>query len=200
MERKNFSSSDQTKLALSAALKKLMVQKPLEKITIRDITDMCGIRRQNFYYHFEDIYDLLRWMFQEEAISLLSQHEGALLWQDGLLQLFQYIEKNHDVCCCALKSLGRDHIKRFFEADIHEIIHRTVEQIGTDIGALDANICSKADISLMTHFYVIALAGIVESWLLGEIDRTPEELIDFADRLLNDHVEGAKIRLNKINP
>lgn len=198
MEGKNFNSSVQTKLALSAALKKLMTQKSLEKIIIRDITDLCGIRRQNFYYHFEDIYDLLRWMFQEEAISLLSQHEGALLWQDGLLQLFQYIEKNHDVCYCALKSLGRDHIKRFFEADIYEIIHRTVEQIGNDIGVPDTSIYFKSDIAMMTHFYVVALAGIVESWLLGEIDRTPEELIDFADRLLNDHVEGAKIRLNKL--
>lgn len=81
MERR----SDQTKRALADALKRLMAQKPVDKISIRELSDLCGIRRQNFYYHFEDVYDLMRWMFQEEAVSLLRRHEGALLWQDGLL-------------------------------------------------------------------------------------------------------------------
>lgn len=47
----------------------------------------------------------------------------------------------------------------------------------------------------MTHTYVITLSGIMESWLIGEIDRTPEELITFADTFLQDHINGAKMRL-----
>ena len=74
-------------------------------------------------------------MFQEEAAALLQQHEGTFLWQEGLLQLFRYIEQNRAVCLCALKSVGREHLKRFFEADIHAIIHRAVEQIGEEVGA-----------------------------------------------------------------
>lgn len=69
-------------------------------------------------------------MFQEEAVALLQQHEGTLLRQEGLLQLFRYIEQNRAVCLCALKSVGREHLKRFFEADIHTIIHRAVEEVG----------------------------------------------------------------------
>ena len=130
MERRTNAASDQTKYALAVALKELMAQKPIDKITIHDLTERCGIRRQNFYYHFADVYDLLRWMFQEEAVALLQKHEGTLLWQEGLLQLFRYIEQNREVCLCALKSVGREHLKRFFEADIHAIIHRAVEQIG----------------------------------------------------------------------
>lgn len=113
MEKRTYAASDQTKHALAAALKELMAQKPIDKITIHDITGRCGIRRQNFYYHFEDVYDLMRWMFQDEAVSLLRQHEGTLLWQEGLLQLFRYIEENKAVCLCALRSVGREHLKRF---------------------------------------------------------------------------------------
>ena len=116
MERRPNTASQQTKQALAAALKELMAQKPIENITIHDLTEHCGIRRQTFYYHFEDVYDLLRWMFQEEAVALL--------------QLFRYIEQNREVCLCALKSVGREHLKRFFEADIHAIIHRAVEEVG----------------------------------------------------------------------
>ena len=194
MEKRTYTASESTKHALAAALKALMAQRPLDKITINDITELCGIRRQNFYYHFADVYDLLRWTFDEEAMSLLRRHEGALLWQDGLLQLFQYLEENRAVCCCVLKSVGRATIKRFFEADIYTVIHRTVDQISADIG-LSENSSVRTDTDLLTHFYVVALVGVMESWLLGEIDRTPQELIAFADRLLQDHVRGAVIRL-----
>lgn len=198
MKKRTYAVSEQTKHALSMALKDLMAQKPFDKITIHDLTERCGIRRQNFYYHFEDVYDLLHWMFQEEAISLLQQHEGALLWHEGLLQLFHYIEENKAVCLCALKSVGRQHLKRFFEADIHAIIHRAVEQIGKEVGAIQAGVTAD-DIALMTHFYVVAAVGVIESWLMDEIDRTPEELIAFLDRLLQDHIRGAQIRWEAAN-
>ncbi len=193
MEKRTYAASGQTKQALAAALKELMAQKPVDKITIRDLTDHCGIRRQNFYYHFADVYDLMRWMFQEEAVSLLAQHEGTLLWQEGIVQLFQYLEENKAVCVCALRSVGHDHLRRFFETDIYAVIHRTVEQIGTELG-LDPE-HPQVDVDLVTHFYVMALAGMMESWLLGELDRTPEELIAFADQLLQDHVLGGRARL-----
>ena len=193
MNQKNLSVSEQTKRELAAALKEAMAQKPLDKITISELTSICNMRRQSFYYHFEDIYDLLRWMFENEAISLLRQQEGALLWKEGLLQLFHYLEENRTVCLCALRSMGHDHIKRFFEADIYAIIHLTIEQLADEIG-VRSHLDSFMDVETLTHFYVVALAGIVESWLLGEIDRTPEELIQFADTMLNDQVRGAAAR------
>ena len=198
MERKPNAASDQTKHALAEALKTLMAQKPFDKITIRDITELAGIRRQNFYYHFEDVYDLMRWMFEEEAISLLRRHEGTLLWQDGFLQLFQYLDENRAICLCALRSVGRDCLKRFFKADIYAVIHRTVEQLGEDIGVLDA-LGGNADVEMMTHFYIIAAAGVVESWLTGEIDKTPQELIAFMDQAICDHMRGAQLRIQEMN-
>ena len=51
-----------TKRALAASLKRLLAEKPLSKITISDITDDCGINRMTFYYHFQDIYDLIEWI------------------------------------------------------------------------------------------------------------------------------------------
>ena len=50
---------NQTKQALEASLKHLLLQKPLDKITISDLTKDCGISRMAFYYHFKDIYDLV---------------------------------------------------------------------------------------------------------------------------------------------
>lgn len=193
MQDKNSTASEQTKQQLAAALKTLMERKPLDKITISELTAICKIRRQSFYYHFEDIFDLVRWMFENEAVSLLKQQEGALLWKEGLLQLFRYLEENRAVCLCALKSVGHEHIRRFFEADIYAIIHRTIEQLGEEIG-VRSRLDSFVDVELLTHFYVVSLAALLESWLLGEIERTPEQLVEFADMFLNDQVTGAAAR------
>lgn len=59
--------SNTTKQNLEASLKKVMLQKPLDKITISDITSDCGISRMAFYYHFKDIYDLVEWSCLEDA-------------------------------------------------------------------------------------------------------------------------------------
>ena len=48
--------SDITKRALEASLKKMLLKKPVTKITISDITEDCGVNRATFYYHFKDIY------------------------------------------------------------------------------------------------------------------------------------------------
>ena len=61
-----------TKQALEASLKHMLLKKPLDKITIRDITDDCGISRMAFYYHFKDIYDLVEWSCVEKNLRHLA--------------------------------------------------------------------------------------------------------------------------------
>lgn len=69
--------SNTTKQALEAALKEMMLKKPLDKITIRDLTETCGISRMAFYYHFKDIYDLVEWACAEDAAAALQGKRPA---------------------------------------------------------------------------------------------------------------------------
>lgn len=191
MKKRTYEASETAKREICAALKTLMAQKPLNKITVAEIMQSCGMARQHFYYHFEDIYDAVRWMFDQEAVALLREHEGVMLWQEGLLQLFQYLQENRAVCLCALHSLSREHLKRFFQTDIHAIIQSTIQRI-----VIESN-CQASDreVDLLTRFYVGALASLIEEWLLGDIQEPPGELIRFADQLLKDHVRGAALRM-----
>ena len=63
-----------TKYALEDALKKLLLQKPIDKITINDLTEECGISRMTFYYHFKDIYDLVEWVCIEDGKRALQDN------------------------------------------------------------------------------------------------------------------------------
>ena len=196
MRKRTYEASEAAKWEICSSLKSLMTQKSLNKITVAEIMQSCGMARQHFYYHFEDIYDAVRWMFDQEAVALLREHEGVMLWQDGLLQLFQYLQENRAVCLCALHSISREHLKRFFQTDVHVIIQGTIERI---VEELNYHV-SEEEVDLLTKFYVGALASIMEEWLLGNIQETPEELIRFADQLLKDHVRGAALRMAETPP
>lgn len=183
------SASERTKRNLAAALKKKMAKKPLEQITIQELTDPCGMQRRAFYYHFEDIYDLVRWMFQEEAISLLKRQEGALLWQEGLLQLFYYLEENRAVCLCALRSPGHDTLKRFFGANLEAIFRQALEETA-----------ARLELELDPEgipLFVSALGGIMESWLLGSFSDTPEKMVSRINSFLQSHIYGIQVLQNR---
>lgn len=60
-----------TKLALANALKKLPQKKFLDDITVKELVEECEVNRQTFYYHFQDIYDLLRWFLEHETSEAL---------------------------------------------------------------------------------------------------------------------------------
>ena len=187
---KEYKSSAATRRAISEALMALMVQRPLDKITIGEIMDACGMRRQHFYYYFTDIYDLLRWTFEEEALQLRREQSGDLPWQEGLLQLFHYIADHRAICLCALDSLGREYLKQLFETDISGIVRRTVDRLARENGFPE----NAAMEDTAVRFLTLALAGVMESWLRGELTQTPEELIGIFSTIFQDYIRGVMLR------
>ena len=73
--------SEITKKALAESLKKLLSKNKLNKITIKEITEDCGVNRQTFYYHFKDIYDLLEWIYKNEVIQEIEEKTTYETWQ-----------------------------------------------------------------------------------------------------------------------
>ena len=63
-----------TKQAIKASFMKLLNQKPLSKISVRDIVEDCGINRNSFYYHFQDIPSLLGEIVTEQTDELIRQY------------------------------------------------------------------------------------------------------------------------------
>ena len=61
--------AERTKLWIAAAMKRLMAKKPLGKIRVTEICREAEIERPTFYYHFQDKYDLVAWIFFQDADS-----------------------------------------------------------------------------------------------------------------------------------
>ncbi len=180
-------SAEHTKKLLAASLKKLMAVKPFNKITVREVVDDCGLNRQTFYYHFQDLPDLAKWMFEQEVVILLQVQKDILTWEDGVLQLFNYLETNRAVCLCAFHSLGHEQLKRLVYADSHAFLKKVVEHLAVGLEV------DEAYQDFVAHFYTVAIAGLAESWLLTPSSQqmSPEEMLALINLTIGDNIRNA---------
>ena len=86
--------AQKTKASLARALKELVDEKPLAQITVTEIASRAGINRQTFYYHFKDIYELIGWIYQTEALEAVEGYVSCEAWQQGMLRFLEYIKEN----------------------------------------------------------------------------------------------------------
>ena len=149
-----------TKLALSASLKKFMEKKPLSKITVSEIIADCNVNRKTFYYHFVDIYALLKWMLEQEAIEVVRQFDLLLDYKEAITFVMDYVETNAHIISCAYDSMGRDEMKRFFYADFIGIMETLVDSVERELGVV-----TPADFkSFLCELYTEALASMLIEW------------------------------------
>ena len=111
-----------TKAALEASLKKLLLKKPLDKITINDLTTDCGISRMAFYYHFKDIYDLVEWSCLEDATQALQGKKTYETWQEGLQQIFEAVLENKPFIMNVYHSVSREQIETSLSSDARSAV------------------------------------------------------------------------------
>lgn len=148
-----------TKQALEASLKKLLLQKPLDKITINDLTSDCGMSRMAFYYHFRDIYDLVEWACLEDATVALQGKKNYADWQEGLMQIFEAVYENKPFVLNAYRAVSREQIENYLFSLTYTLIEDIVEEQseGMEIREEDKN--------FIAHFYKYSFVGVMLDWI-----------------------------------
>lgn len=124
-------ASLKTKRALAESLKKLMRAKPFSKITVTEIVNDCGVNRKTFYYHFEDIYALLRWIFEEEAVNIVRKFDLLNDYDEAVEFIYEYISENKDLLRNAYDAFGSVELSSFFHVSfvgLNESLIESVEQ------------------------------------------------------------------------
>ncbi len=174
--------AEMTKDILCASLKNNLAHKTLDKISIKEITDDCGLNRQTFYYHFDDIYQLMDRLLKKEAVSIFLDQGELLNWKEGLTLLFDYITANRDMCFNALTSVGNQYIYRFFYDELYAIIRNNLENTVEGCG-LDEKHKEQ-----LAQYTVISWGSYIVAWMRGIVEETPEEITEFLiGRIRHDH-------------
>ncbi len=161
-----------TKYALETSLKNLLLQKPLDKITINDLTEDCGISRMAFYYHFRDIYDLIEWACLEDATRALQGKKTYDNWKEGLTQIFEAVLENKAFIMNVYRSISREQIENYLFKLTYQLIMGVVEEksVGKDI---DEN-----DKIFIAEFYKYGFVGIMLDWIKQGMKDDYHEIVE----------------------
>lgn len=174
-----------TKKALAASLKKLLAEKPLDKITVIDIVEDCEVNRQTFYYHFKDIYDLVEWIYTSEATKVIGDKKTYDTWQQGFLRIFEYVLENKAFVINTYHSLSREHLERYLYNEVYILLIGVVEEKAAGMAVRDD------DKAFIANFYKYAFVGLMLEWIRTGMKEKPSSIIERLSTLIHGDIADA---------
>ncbi|MBQ3969973.1 MAG: TetR/AcrR family transcriptional regulator C-terminal domain-containing protein [Clostridia bacterium] len=173
-------TSMNTKKALARSLRSAMEKKTFSKITVSEIISDCGVNRKTFYYHFQDIYALLKWMLEQDAIEVVKKFDLIVDYEEAITFVMDYVESNNHIINCAYDSIGHDHVKSFFYSDFISLASDLITNAENKIGLKLDEDYKK----FLSKFYTEALSGMLMDWIKNreQIDR--KSIIDYISKTI----------------
>ena len=158
-----------TKKVIAYSLKDLMKTKDFQKISIKEIMEHADYRRQTFYDHFADKYELLDWIYQQEIKEIIEHFIAYEHWTKIIPRMLHYFEKNHDFYQKSLLIKANNSFDYYFSKQIQAFIKNIL---------LEANMvnCSPSQLEKNTHFYSYGFTGIIKEWLLDGCHSPTKEI------------------------
>lgn len=151
----------ETKHMLAESFKKLLSRRRLDKITVKDIVEDCGVNRQTFYYHFHNVYDLMEWAFRDAAETLAREQLEQEDWIGGVEALMDELRRDKSLILNAYHSISHetvaDFLKRILRPHLLRFVQAQAEEMETPPG--------QEDVDFVADIYTVTVAGIIMEWI-----------------------------------
>ena len=163
-----------TKKAILESFLHLVGKKPIDKITVRDIVDDCGINRNTFYYYFQDIYAVLEELCRSVFEALPADKSLAETTSAFYLLLADFTKRHTHAARSLSLSLGFEGLERYFSVELDALISACY-QSSVHTKPL------KTELRLLRH----ALIGLCLDTMRGDCDpnEVAKELAQLLDRI-----------------
>ncbi len=175
--------SQLTKKAIANSFIRLVNEMPFDKITVKDIVEDCGVNRNTFYYHYQDIYAVVKEIFEAETEKVLESTVEYDSWQEGFLQGTEFALENKRGIYHIYNSINR--------RQMEDYLYTVTGKIMTDFVKKQAKgmKVKEEDIALIAHFYECALVGMVLRWLDGGMKDDPVPLVHKMGILVDGNIK-----------
>jgi probable dihydroxyacetone kinase regulator len=164
----------EVKVLLAESFKGLVLEKPVEKITIKEITDGAGVIRVTFYNHFQDKYELLEWICREEIFSPARILLSSSMQREAVTFMFTAILRNKDFYSSVARTTGQNS----FESIVQSLISETLTDYYVENQAGNRTLCSWLTPKWIADYYAKGLTYILMSWIEKGMSVSPEEMVD----------------------
>lgn len=182
-----------TKQLLADSLMELLETEPFDKITVKDISAKCGVSRQSFYYYFDDIYDLVEWIFLQETQNALSDYSRIDNWQIGYVLMLNWALSHKSFVMNIYKSVPREYTERYMKRVLHEYMFKLVEQQAQGMHV------TQAQCEFIANFFTLALNAFSLDWIENGMREQPEEMAQEVSILVQGDFQKALTYFEKKN-
>ena len=148
-----------TRKAIKESFMELLNEKPLNQITVKSIVEKCGVNRNSFYYHFDDIPSLISEIITENADKIIDEYAGGDSLEDCLNAMVKFALENKRAVLHVYRSASRDMVEQY----LMRICHHTVSEYA--YRAFGNVSVSEEDKDIMIRFYKCECFGQVIEWL-----------------------------------
>ena len=177
-----------TKRALEESLKRMLMKKPVNKITINDITEDCGVNRATFYYHFKDIYDLVEWSCLEDAKHALDEKKTYDTWQQGLLQIFEAVQKNKPFIMNVYRCVQRGQVEKYLTPPVDDLLLGVIDEESSGMTVRDE------DKRFIAQVYSYIFIGLMLDWIRDDMREDPHLIAERLAKLIKGSMSAALSR------
>lgn len=160
--------SEKTKYKLAASIKECMRSEPVDKITVKNIVEGCGVTRQTFYRNFLDKYDLINWYFDKLVLQSFEQIGMGHTVGESLVQKFEFILNEKVFFTEAFRSDDRNSLK---EHDFELIL-----QFYTDLIARKNSRPLDEELQFLLEMYCQGSVYMTVKWVLNGMKSSPREM------------------------
>lgn len=147
------------KKAIRDSFIKLLNERPLSQITVRDIVDACGVNRNTFYYYFQDIPQLVETIINEDANRVIQEHPSIESVEDCLNAAIRFALENRKAVLHIYHSINRDIYEQYQWRVCEHAVTTYVD------GILAGRTVAEPDRKLMIDYLKCMCFGFVVGWL-----------------------------------
>ena len=180
--------SDLTKKALATSLKELLEEKSIRKITVGEICDRCGVRRQTFYYHFSDLPELVEWICCSEAEAAIQKNRNYATWEEGFYDVFLLAKKEKAFIMNIYHGVSRDTLERYLCNLTKPLLKHVVDEVASSLHIEDV---TESDKDFVARFYTVAFVDVMIGWVDRSMQEDPKVIIGHLSPLVKGTISNA---------
>lgn len=172
-----------TKEIIAKTLRELLEEKPMSKITVKDIVERCGVNRNTFYYHFRDIPDVVEFTLKKKWDEILEapQEQNSIL--ECMEEIVELVKDNRKLMLNMYRSVKRDTFLHY----LNEVVMYIITEY------FDKNSCEfhldQEEIQILVKYYKCLFIGVLIDWLEHNLEYDLGEEMKRTAQLLERHPE-----------
>lgn len=185
------SESTITKRAIADSLKELTREKPFDKISVKDISKKCGINRQTFYYHFEDKFMLLEWIYANDLLEENMQSVDFDNWPEKMEYVLTIMKNDKNFYINTITHT-ESYIQTFLINQAQTIFEQAIDILDEqgNVNSVQRNFISR--------FFAYGICGIVIEWVIRGMQEEPSFVTDNMRKLLTSCAKAAYIHISDV--